>query len=300
MTDACPLCGKKGKRLRCKSSSEILKLYESYLGKPFPVERFPVPLDETIVEYKCLSDALVWYSPSKLGDGEYYSALTKTYSWYYNPESWDKWVAFSLFKNLNYDWCLEIGSGDGSFLKRLTHVCKQVFGIEINPNSLASAQHEVFQVFSPNDLPLRPEGRGVMFMLQTIEHLNEPINVVKKYIDYFKPNYLFISAPCSESFLSLTSDPLSWPPHHSTAWSHRSLEILGNMVGYDIEQVHYSPLTFDLYHQMMAREKTGKIPGVPYFRKSRIGSFLFHTAQILKISKITRNHSILALLKKRS
>ena len=298
MTEKCPLCGKKGEQLRNKSGAEILSLYDSYLGKDFPKEKFPVPLKSTIKEYKCSCDGLVWYSPAILGDGEFYQALADLHPWYYKPDTWDKNACLEHLGKLEADWVVEVGAGDGGLLRRLQRLLPLAIGVEINPDSLNNARNCGLKMFHPDDLPARPSGTGALCMLQTIEHLQNPLAELKKYIASFEPEYLAISAPCSEAMLALTSDPLSWPPHHATAWCERSFVKLGTAISYEVVLCDYSPLTFEYYHTMNSREENGRIPDCVFFPHNRLGSILFHVGQKIGIKRLRYDHSIFCILQK--
>ena len=298
MTEKCPLCGNIGRMLRRKSGLEILNLYSTYLGKNIPLDILKLKPDMLIQEFQCSKDYLVWYSPAPMGDGEYYRSLTCIYPWYYNPNSWDKKLCLEIIQDLKNDWIVEVGSGDGAFLLELRKIQPRIFGIEINPDSISLATKKGLEVYNPDQLPKKFSGNGVLCMLQSIEHLEAPVSVLQHYVQNLEPLFLALSAPCSQSLLALTSDPLSWPPHHATAWSEDAFRELGQKLGYSLKKVEYSPLSFDDYHIMMDREVNRKIPGFPRFEKNRIGRFVFNLAQKIGISKFKRGHSIFVLLKR--
>jgi hypothetical protein len=298
MTDKCPLCGSKGKQLREKTGAEILSLYKSYLGKSFPEDKFKVPLHAVIQEYKCQDDSLVWYSPADLGDGDFYQALADLHPWYYKPDTWDKNACLKHLANLGVDWVVEVGAGDGGLLRRLQKFIPIAIGVEINPDSLNNARESGLVMCHPEKLYEKPQGTGILCMLQTIEHLQDPLGELQKYIAHYYPKYIAISAPCSEAMLALTSDPLSWPPHHATAWCAQAFAKIGSEISYKVVLCDYSKLTFDYYHTMNAREKSARIPGIAFFPRNRMGSFLFNLGQKLKIKRLCYDHSIFCILEK--
>jgi hypothetical protein len=298
VTEFCPLCGNRGKQCRTKTGAQLLKLYETYLGKSFPQEAFGLPMEATISEYVCPEDTLVWYTPAWMGDGDFYKTLATLHPWYYQSDTWDKLECVQHVRTLGPDWVVEVGAGDGGTLRALQPFVPQVLGIEINPDAVNTAQQYGIALHAPTELPPRPNGLGILYLLQTIEHLSDPTADLKNYTQHFNPEYLLISAPCSEALLGLTSDPLSWPPHHASAWNAESIRQLGLQLNYQLISTMYSPLTFETYLQMASREINAQIPGCFPFPRNRLGKLLFKLGQGFGSKRLKYGHSIFCLLQR--
>lgn len=296
ISNLCPITGKPGHIRRQMSGKDLFELYGTYFSKRIEERYFPIPFDETIIEYHSEESGLVWYYPRKLGDGGYYNHLNNTYSWYYNPNSWDKQLCLELLNSEQMDSIIEIGSGDGWMLHELKKANLNAMGVEINEKAVGDCRSQGLKVYAPSEPIPKPEGRVALCMLQTIEHLDNPVGVLSEYIDLFKPEYIHLSAPCFETLLGLTSDPLSWPPHHATAWSEKSMHQMGLKIGYKIKLVKYSPLSFHEFLMRQQWEPNKKFPGLPRFPGGKFGRVLFKLLRVVKPCWFTRSHSIYVIL----
>lgn len=293
----CPLCGEAGEQRRQMSGAQLLSLYQSYLGKEFTCADFAVPPAQEIREYFSPQCGLMFYAPSLLGDGNYYALLHETYEWYYNPGSWDKQVTLAEVKELRPDWVLEVGCGDGWLLAALQDARIPAIGIEANEEAVRACRARGLRVHLPGDEFTVPPGVGLLCMLQTIEHLAAPLETLAGYLRRTQPRHVLLSAPCHESLLGRTSDPLAWPPHHLTAWSQRAFQLLAAKTGYLLEKTLYSPLTFEELEDRLAREGSRGFPGLSFFPRGRLGRLLFRIRRGLGLQWCLRGHSILVRLR---
>lgn len=275
------------------TGAQLLSLYRSYLGKEFVSDDFAVPPQQQIQEYFSPRCGLVYYSPGLLGDGNYYARLNATYDWYYNPGSWDKQVTLAEIKELKPDWVLEVGCGDGWLLAALQAAQIPAIGIEANEEAVRACRAGGLRVYLPQDEFALPPGVGLICMLQTIEHLATPLETLGEYLRRTHPNHLLLSAPCHESILGRTSDPLSWPPHHLTAWSESAFRMLGAKSGYVLEKTLYSPLSYEELEKLLAREGRRGFNGLSFFPRGRLGRFVFRVRRRLGLQWCWRGHSIL-------
>jgi SAM-dependent methyltransferase len=233
-----------------------------------------------------------------LGDGGYYTTLARIYPWYYNPGSWDKQTTLKLLTGTKATGVVEIGCGDGWLLAQLREHGLKAIGVEINPKEVESARKNGLSVFFPDEVSSETSSVDWLCLLQTIEHVENPVAFIKGYIDKFKPRSLIISAPCFESLLGFTKDPLSWPPHHATAWSKKAFETLGLALGFSVVKTAYSPLSYDEFCNRVRMEGANKLPGLPRIPSGRIGRYLFRAAQKIGLHWAVRGHSILVVMER--
>lgn len=296
----CPLTGQLGHPIRSRQPSELAESYNSYCGAPLPnhiVEKyFTLP----ITEYYLKASGLRWYVPGNLGDGEYYSILAEIYPWYYNPGSWDKQAAVDIISRLNPANILEVGCGDGWLLDKLRERKLNAYGVEINESAVKKCRERGLKVFLPGEKGLEANRNGVLCLLQTIEHIPNPREFLAALIQQYQPQKIVLSAPCFESLLGYTKDPLSWPPHHATAWSRKAFETLADLLGYSVSSVSYSPLSYAELNSRFEREGIRKLPSIPYIPIGRLGDLVFKIYQRLGKTWACRGHSILVVFSRKN
>lgn len=288
----CPLSGIPGRIRRSLTGQEIFSLYSSYHGIPLDKMHFCLPPELIINEYYSEESGLVWYHPRKLGNGAYYDHLSKTFPSYYNPGSWDKKECLKLICEQRPDWVVEVGSGDGWLLDRFLANDIDAYGIEINEESIRNCRRRGLKVVAPNTPFHPPEGVGVLCLLQTLEHLDDPLMVMQEYVQKFQPRYIHLSAPCFETLLGLTSDPLCWPPHHATSWSEKAMFNLGRKIGYECVSTTYSPITFTGFQLQQIKEPGAKFFLLPHIPGGLYGRIVFISKRIFGKSWSLRGHSI--------
>ena len=298
LSDRCPLTGKAGVVLRMRRSSELAGSYATHFGAALPDAIVAKYFTADVTEYYSSASGLRWYSPAVLGDGDYYSTLNSLYSWYYNPASWDKLEALAQIRNGGGGSVVEMGSGSGWLLEQLRDHGISATGVEINAEAVSDCRNRGLDVLFPNELDTRPGGCDSLCLLQTIEHVEEPVALLKEAIRQLNPRTLVMSAPCFESLLGYTSDPLSWPPHHATAWSARAFRTLAEILNYRIATITYSPISFSGLRQRLQTESPGGISGIPDIADDWMGKLKFIAARILRRHWACRGHSIFVVMER--
>jgi SAM-dependent methyltransferase len=296
----CPITQAKGHLLRTRKPDELFSSYERYLGAPLPQEFYSLYFKEAIYEYESDVSGLRWYTPSLLGNGDYYAALARTYSWYYNPASWDKICALDRIQSLNPTNVVEIGSGDGWLLDKLKERKQPAYGIDINEPAVKKCRDRGLNAFLPGEAGLDAIRGGVLCLLQTIEHVSNPLEFAAGFVRQLQPQNIVMSAPCFEGLLGHTNDPLVWPPHHATAWSQKAFETLAGLLGFKVSFVAYSPMNYRDLNDRLSREGSRKLPDVPFIPPGRIGSAMFKMHQLLGRPWACRGHSILVVMSKKA
>jgi hypothetical protein len=294
--ELCPLTGKPGRVIRQRKPTELAESYASYCGASLPAQTINKYFASEVTEYYLESSGLRWYTPCNLGDGEYYSTLASIYPWYYNPGSWDKLAALEIIANGHFAQVVEIGSGSGWFLSRLKERNIESFGVEINSQEVETCREQGLKVYFPDEVPAANSSVDCLCLFQTIEHVSDPAVFLKGYTQRFNPRELVLSAPCFQSLLGFTKDPLSWPPHHATAWSKKAFETLAELLGYRVVNALYTPLSFDELEARLQREGSRKLPGLPPIPNGRLGRYAFKVAQKLGFHWACRGHSILVVM----
>jgi len=296
----CPLSGSQGVATRTISGKDLFGLYGTYMGQELGTEFFDLYFQAVFTEYFSRECGLRWYEPSTLGDGKYYEALASAFPWYYNPGSWDKQTVLDVVCKWPDSTIVEIGSGDGWLLENLERLGRQAVGVEINEKALSTCRANGLKVYLPGEPILSISANPILCLLQTIEHVADPLDFMRAHIHAYRPKHIILSAPCFESLLGYTSDPLSWPPHHATAWSEKAFQLLARLLEYKVTLVKYSPLTYSEFIARSSRESTGRIKGIPRILRGGprgwVGRAQFKCYQLLRRHWACRSHSILVVL----
>ncbi len=303
----CPLSGLAGKPRRRFSAQSLVRLHEQYLGAPLPSHLQTKYFTQAVQEYECPESGLRWYSPGAAGDGDYYEFLGRAFDWYYDANRWDKTVLRSLLRDQRPLRLVDIGCGAGDLLLEARALGIDVAGVEINPDSLDAAKAHGLDVRRPDELPERwPASVDVLTLLQVIEHVENPLGFVRDLIGRFQPRRLVISAPCHRSLLGASSDPLSWPPHHISAWSEKAMRTLADKIGYEVESIRLEEVDLPRVLWFNDKEASGRLPGLPGFiafcarRRwggNKLARLLLNRAKRKPGSWATCSHSVFAILK---
>jgi 2-polyprenyl-3-methyl-5-hydroxy-6-metoxy-1,4-benzoquinol methylase len=297
MPPLCPLTGKPGTLLRRKSAEEIFSSYASYCGRELPLEFKSRYFSATVEEYYSSQSGLRWYSPDILGDSDYYATLSSIYPWYYNTDTWDKQIAIEILAERSPKSILEIGCGRGAFIKKLHEKGLDAAGIDINEQAVADAKRDGLLVYNSLESVPYSGKLDTLCLFQTIEHVSKPGEFLKPFIDQFSPEHIVLSAPCFESLLGQTDDPLAWPPHHATSWSAKAFENLASQISYKLSAVHYDTLSFGHFNSILAKHGR-KLYRLPYLPPGRPTWWAYRLGQMIGMPWATRAHSILAVLQK--
>ena len=299
----CPLLGTAGMGLRQRTGEDLLALYQHWLGAAPPSEFHPKWFANTIVEYESKESGLRWYSPRVMADGAFYAWLGREFPWYYKPETWDKTKALAYLRAARVKSFVEVGCGNGSFIRMAALEGIDGAGIDLRAEVVAKARAEGLQVFTLDDTTSIKAPVEALCLFQTLEHLNAPAKEMRVWVERFRPRLLIVSVPCWDSYLGISTDPLSWPPHHATAWSGRALEVLGSQLGACSTEVFYQPLSLDDFCCAFARETVDNLDGVPLRianpSKTRIRWLRtkWWMGRLLRRPWAMRGHSVMAAMK---
>lgn len=197
-----------------------------------------------IIKYRCCDSNLYFYCPEKCeGSGAVYNDLAK-FEWYYIEEKWEYSIAQ---KYIQPDIrLLEIGCGDGSFLRKASRNGAVAVGLEINPrvsSDLGSDGFEIRHEMLDEYLLSNPPLFDVVCAFQVLEHIAKPLPFLQQCVSMLKPGgKLILGTPNSNSFMKHEHVLLDLPPHHMTGWSEKSYQYLEECLSVNMESVRYEPL----------------------------------------------------------
>ncbi|GAB3927994.1 class I SAM-dependent methyltransferase [Larkinella terrae] len=199
------------------------------------VSRFFAGLDKVMI-YRCNQSKLKFYYPFTLaGDADFYADLGKHYTGYYSPWKWEHEQVFQRIKP--GDKVLEIGSGNGYFLKKLPEKGAVGLGLELNDDAIAYGKKLGVEIIN-QDLKIHAEQQAdqydVVCAFQVFEHVNQVGDFFRQAAQCVKPGGLLaVGVPNNASYY-FREDPyhtLNLPPHHTLLWEPVSLQYAGSFVG---------------------------------------------------------------------
>jgi 2-polyprenyl-3-methyl-5-hydroxy-6-metoxy-1,4-benzoquinol methylase len=267
----CPLC--ENKKYIVHTHYKIKELAESWKNTygfdPFHGHE----LGESITKMQCVECSLIYYNPLFLGDSDFYAKLSKNY-WYYEEEKWEFDEAIKLLLEHAPKSLLEIGCGNGNFLRKVNHAVDNVQGIEINMDAIEKCKAADIRVSSTPLIEVKEEFDMVV-LFEVLEHLDNFKETLDQMIRITKKGgMLIIAVPNPEGYLKEQGTLLlDMPPHHSCGWSLKTFEYLGKK--YNLEKVHYGlePLR-DVHHRGIHSAQHQDPEPVLYANSSMKGRFL--------------------------
>jgi len=270
------------------------------------VSRFFQGINEIYI-YRCLDTDYRFYYPFNLeGDDKFYKDLQK-YSWYYMDWKWEYQKVFDLIKQ--GDKVLEIGCGDGSFIKRLKDSGIDVFGLELSVEAVKKCEakglrvfKEIIQEYAKNN----KEKYDIVCSFQVMEHIADIGNAIEASIDVLKNGgKLIISVPNNESFIRKDKNNLlNMPPHHMGLWNEKSLKSLEKIFKLQLENLYFEPLQsyhYRYYYEIVIgniiKKILGRVLADRLVNKFLEKFFLFFISKSNYAQKI-KGHTIMAIYKK--
>ena len=202
----------------------------------------------TIQLYQCNDTGYRFYMPDHIwGDGKFYEDLQRKNSWYYSTDRWEHREGIQRINN--NDKVLEIGCGDGVFLKMMQQKGVASFtALELNEKAAQGLQNEGLNVIVENIETYAAKHEGiydVVCFYQVLEHIYN----IKSFIDAALRTLkiggrLIIAVPFNNPYLYRydVHHTLNLPPHHSGLWDKAAFENLPRFFSMKLNAVKIMPL----------------------------------------------------------
>jgi 2-polyprenyl-3-methyl-5-hydroxy-6-metoxy-1,4-benzoquinol methylase len=242
----CKLCRATELQKICEISPQaIADVYASLYGVDLKAVGCDLPLGP-IAMLRCSHCALRQFSPDWIGSPGLYEAL-QTFPWYYQASKYEFQVAKTLVQSGQA--VLEVGCATGNFRQHLPGDITYT-GLEFNQPAIAAARLRGLDVTAtPLDEVARahPARFDAAFAFQVLEHVAQPREFLLDMVTAVKPGGLIVfSVPNEDSFLRHeVNNVTNFPPHHATRWADATFERLGALIGAQLVDVVYEPLTRD-------------------------------------------------------
>lgn len=147
----------------------------------------------------------------------------------------------------------EMGHGDGIMLDSLRRVGWKVFGSERTVQAAYFARHSLdMPVFvgGPHAIQIAPIF-DLIFLFQVLEHLDDPVDTIRKIGQFLKPNGRLIIGVPNFSGWQRRFSGINWfhldVPRHLSHFSAQSLDALVKTAGLEIERISFTSLEHDPY-----------------------------------------------------
>jgi len=230
------------------SVKEIIDAYQKQFN--VDVAKIFSSLNEIYI-CECPITKLRYFYPFGLdGDSDFYKQLSKN-EWYYSKDRWEHEEVIKYIDNS--DCVLEIGSGDGVFLKNL--VAKKdvsYIGLELNLHAIDRAKNKGIKLTNEllNEhvsIKENLEKYDVVCSFQVFEHIS---SINDAFLDSLKAlkkgGKLIVAVPNNDAeFIGNNiheSKFLNKPPHHVNLFGNESLLKLAEFYDLSVEKIIKEPL----------------------------------------------------------
>lgn len=208
--------------------------------------------------FECVDTGYRFWRPSSVaGDEAFYRLLSVAWKNYYRAERWEYGIARRLASSA--DHLLEIGCGDGYFLRSLEGQMLDAVGLELNDETRGRAV-TTFPILHSTVEEMAAQRHGsfdVVCSFQVLEHIPDPASFIQSALRCLSADgQLVISVPNNEYLPhARQEDAFDLPPHHMGHFTPRVMHNLGNFFG--IRLVHLTTEPTRRYHPL---DKQGRFP----------------------------------------
>lgn len=197
--------------------------------------------DGPVTLHSCSRCDLGWFHPALEGDGGFYSELF-TGGIKYQPWRWEFDQAAQRIPNQAR--VVEVGAGEGAFLRSLLPRCGSVEALEKNPDAaerLRAAGIKVRDTDVREDAVARPGRADVVCAFQVLEHVADVRGFLSALAAIVVPGgEVLLSVPNRQRFRR-GLEPMDCPPHHLTRWSACQFAAAAEITGLDLVLVRHQP-----------------------------------------------------------
>lgn len=199
---------------------------------------------DAVTLYECPESKIRFFLPnSTMGDSAFYEQLQQ-FDWYYMDWKWEQQQALELISPK--DKILEIGSGKGNFIKRLTALNYDVLGIELNKKEVEKcrAEHLNVQQKYLEELDEEQHKFDVICSFQVFEHIPNLGSVIEHAARLLNSGgRLIFSVPNMDAFIKYNDGgTLNFPPHHVNWFTKKTFEYIALKYNLKLTSLHYEPL----------------------------------------------------------
>ena len=287
---------KNAKLIKEYDSKLITNLYNKDLG--INVEEYFKGVN-SISLYECPDSKIRFFKPiSVMGDSVFYEKLQQA-EWYYMDWKWEQQYTLDMLdKSENI---LEIGSGKGNFVQKLTELGFSIKGLEMNEKEVEICRRKGLNVTDETLESLASKEPGTFSIIcsfQVFEHIPDLDTVIQQSIKLLKPGgKLIFSVPNMDAFIKFNEgSTLNYPPHHVNWFYEQTFTYIAKKYAIQLKKLAYEPLQEYHYNWYAEYIKSNYVSG-------KLSNRIFYSGLgrkitfylINKFAKKIKGHSILSI-----
>ena len=256
--------------------------------------------------YECERSGFRFFYPFRIaGDSNFYE-VCQEHDWYYMPWKWENEYCQKYI--VNNDNVLDVGCGQGDFLKRIAkgNQTLNCVGLELNKTTTFDDGNVKILNKTIEDFAVQNENKfDVVCSFQVLEHISQVHSFLKGKVSVLKKaGHLVIAVPNNDSdFLKLQKDAyFNMPPHHMGLWHEKSLKTIAQL--FDLTLIEIAKETLQKEHYLAfwydsLRSKFGlQIAKIGMKLNKIFGLTSFIERRIDKKAHQISGHTILAVYQK--
>ena len=243
--DACPLCGEAAFRKVSSIPAGVVLNNIKKIAGPDTAEALSKYYDgmDDFAAVECSSCRMLYYKGAQTADMDFYELLQGHSDYYRDAQMWEYHQALSWISV--QDKVLDVGCGNGAFLRRAALIAKEAAGLETNIKAAELARAGGFRVFSDAIELVCAENQECFTLVccfQVVEHVGDVRAFVACMLRCLKRGgRLIITVPNKDRVGKKNLDFMDMPPHHVSLWSGDSLMKLGELSGVTVVKVGKEP-----------------------------------------------------------
>ena len=251
----CPLCGATGSQtIFAVGLDEIWRSYAAVHDTVFSQAVRGTYGHANFTLRECDGCNLQWFLPAVEGDAAFYSELFRG-GIRYEPWRWEFDEATTHVPPGSR--VVEVGAGEGAFLRSITDRCASVEVLDRNPDAarqLRGAGIRVVETDLAVDADTRPDRADVVCAFQVVEHVADVAGFLRSLGRIAVPGgKVLISVPNRRRVGSGALEPMDTPPHHLTRWAPEQLAVAARVAGLRLDDAAFEPP--DLSHARAAYQR---------------------------------------------